>query len=264
MLNFIDITKELPYQSKDGIPYVQFGRQYATDDYPLDFQYLSDESIISFEAIKQDYLGNNIGTINLSTSLIELEYGNHVCTGLIAYATPLDTGLYYFIVNSKYKSEDFNVITITESSFDADSVISICGLNFIDNTKELPAWDKVGASYPLFGVEYASTKYPLNFQYKSSEVISSFKAVKVTPDCEIMAEVDLNTSLITSLNGIHTCTGTDNYTSDLDNSMYYFIVNDKYISNLFINSELFKARYLKLIGDGFLKLIGGGYLKIIS
>lgn len=109
MLRFVDITEDLSYLERSGIPWNIFGIQFSPNDKPLDFQYISSEAIASFTANKINLQGNIIETIILNTSLVTLSSGMHICTGQINFAANLEGGLYYFSINDRYNSELFQV-----------------------------------------------------------------------------------------------------------------------------------------------------------
>lgn len=111
--------------------------------------------------------------------------------------------------------------------------ISISGLRFYDNTENIPYIERSGAADINFAQEYSGIDYPLPFQYLASDVISSFKAIKIDNNNNSLEEIDLDTSLITSDGTYHICSGVVEYSEFLNLGMYYFIVNDRYQSDNF-------------------------------
>lgn len=109
MLRFVNIQKDLPYLELFGISDILFGVQYSPNDKPLDFQYQSSNDVTKFEAVKINPRKEIIDTISLSTSLVTLDAGRHICTGQVNFAENLPEGLYYFNVNDQYYSELFIV-----------------------------------------------------------------------------------------------------------------------------------------------------------
>ena len=237
MIAFVDTNNELSFQSKFGIPDKCYGNQAALKNKPLDFQYESSELVSSFLAIQLDGLGNVLDSINLSTSLITVSGGYHICDGLTAYSSNLDAGIYYFLVNSHYQSEYFVVVDdLIEGSLGYTD-INISGLGFTDNTIELSWQEKEGSPDYLYGLEYAEDSTPLPFNYLASSSITSFKAINY----QTLEETTLSNSFITADGTSHLCDGLTNYTTDLDCGVYYFVVNGRYESELFGVLELENA-----------------------
>ncbi len=113
MLQFVDITIDKPYQDRFGLSEIGYGLQFSRSNYPLDFQYKSDESTITtFSAISVDNIGNDVETIALSTSLITANGVYHICDGQTELAARLSCGIYYFLVNDRYKSDYFRMIEL--------------------------------------------------------------------------------------------------------------------------------------------------------
>ena len=135
MLGFVNIENENPIQSKLGAPYLTFGMQYALKSTPLDFQYESTEAVSTFSAIKVNNLGNYLETVSLNTALITSTGTYHVCDGRSNYASDLDCGIYYFLVNSKYQSEYFTVFDELAQASLGSTPISVSGLSFYDSTE---------------------------------------------------------------------------------------------------------------------------------
>ena len=233
MLSFVNIEENLSYQDVFGIPDKDFGQQFATSTAPLDFQYPSTEAVSSFVAVLIDAFGVDFETITLSTSLINSTGSNHVCDGLTDYTTPLECGTYYFLVNGKYKSELFHVVPqlIETSSFDPE--ISVSGLRFVDSTLDFEWKAKFGAPVQSFGLQYSEDSRPLPFIYKATDSVSSFSAVLIDNLGNVISTTSLSTSLISSDGTYHKCDGLTNYASTLDCGTYYFVVNDRYISDVF-------------------------------
>ncbi len=113
MLQFVDIQTEKPYQDRSGISAIGFGLQYSRTNYPLDFQYSSDETAITtFVAIRVNNSGQDMDASTLSISLINADGSYHVCDGQTEFATRLSCGKYYFLVNGRYKSDLFQVVEL--------------------------------------------------------------------------------------------------------------------------------------------------------
>ena len=231
MLRFVDITKETPIQEQDG--YVLFGRQIALSTTPLDFQYESDEPVSSFIVVRKDRLNKTLETIDLNTDLISYDGSYHICNGQTDYSEALECGLYYFLVNGKYQSEDFEVLNAFDAPIPENEEISISGLYFYDFTSDISVFNKSGAFENSFAKEFATNLTPLKFQYKSNESVSSFKLIYVNRLNEIIDTIDLSTDLISSDGESHLCTGETNFSELMPDGICYFLVNDKYQSKLF-------------------------------
>ena len=106
-------------------------------------------------------------------------------------------------------------------------------LEFVDNTEETPYKDREGIPEIAFGRQYGINTRPLDFQYESTEAITSFSAVEIDRTKRIISTTALNTPLITSSGGYHTCTGLEPYGLYLPCGTYYFLVNDRYESDVF-------------------------------
>ena len=111
MLRTINIEEDLNYIDKYGIPYLLAGIQFAPTEKPIDFQYAATEAITKFEAVKIDLQGNVIDRTTLSTSLVVLSSGRHICNGQTALGLNLSESLYYYNINDKYHTEPFLVTT---------------------------------------------------------------------------------------------------------------------------------------------------------
>jgi hypothetical protein len=243
MLNFVNINEEIAFQNRTGISDASFGLQVALDANPLDFQYSASEAVTSFSAIRKDITGAVVETISLSTSLITYDAINslHICDGQTPYGTPLECGIYYFLVNNKFQSEDFDLnVVVTEGTLDADSVIAISGLSFFNDLKDIPGYNKKGKPYIVFGSEMGTNTRPLDFQYKAAEAVTDFDIIKIDTKKDTCSTSALNTSLITydAVNGVHICDGQTIYDNYHKYGLYYFSVNDKFISETFIIQEL--------------------------
>lgn len=244
MLNFVNIEQEVPFSEKSGMPDINYGMQYSLDYAPLDFNYYSDETITSFSAIRINNVGTIIDTTALSTSLITFDSINnrHMCDGLTNFATSLDGGTYYYLVNSKYQSEIFQIISsdVTEATFNTDSIISINGLEFFDINYDIPEQEKIGAPFTLYGSEFSTNLYPLPFEYKAKEAVTSFSMISVDTLGNELSTTALSTSLITydTANSKHVCDGLTMYSDVVKASTYYFIVNNRYRSKQFEIFEL--------------------------
>jgi hypothetical protein len=106
-LEFYDTLFELDFEDKEGAPDFFFGSQFSKVNFPLDFEYLSTDSVSSFVAVKYNNLGKIEDTITLSTSLIESDGTSHKCDGLTEYTTHLEKGIYKYVVNDRYVSAKF-------------------------------------------------------------------------------------------------------------------------------------------------------------
>lgn len=267
MLNFVNITEELSFQERFGIPTEQFGIEYALKDNPLDFQYIAGEAVSTFEAVRLDNLGNALETVSLSTSLITYANGKHTCTGLVDYASPLDCGVYYFLVNSKYQSDYFQVLPTMEESTSTNLSISISGLEFIDTDYDIAEFEKIGIPVLPFGIQGAKTITPLDFSYLANEAVSSFYAIKIDNLYNILDTITIETSLISYADGKHTCSGLVDFVTALDCGTYYYLVNGHFKSDVFsvVNLENdVTSNCLELFGGGTLELFGGGCLELFS
>jgi hypothetical protein len=241
MLNFVNIENELSFQDRFSIPDSGFSTQIALKNKPLDFQYESSESVSSFEAVKLDAFGQYLESISLSTSLVVLSNGYHICDGLTDYSSDLECGNYYFIVNSKYKSETFRVITdIVQGSLGKNSIY-VSGLHFFDNTIDIEFRNKPGKPYLYLGVEYSENSNILPFRYLSSESISTFQLIELNTLGQAINTTTLSTSLVNS-------DGTYHYNNDSEYNFrcgtYYFLINGKY------ESEIFEVTELENVPDG--------------
>lgn len=116
--------------------------------------------------------------------------------------------------------------------------ISISGLEFIDSNYQVPRWQKFGAPDIAFGSQYMENTRPLPFIYLASDSVSSFKAVKVSTTYQVIAEYDKSTSLITSDGTYHVCDGLTDFVSSLECGFYYFIVNNRYVSDIVRTEQL--------------------------
>jgi len=108
-LYIYDSYNELSSIEKFGAADILFAVQYSTSDKPLMFQYLSDESISSFDAVLVDFSGNEVERINLNTGIITSVSGVHSVTGEDNLSKNLCAGLFYFEINGHYRSEFFIV-----------------------------------------------------------------------------------------------------------------------------------------------------------
>jgi hypothetical protein len=234
MINFVNTQEELSFQAKFGIPDKCYGLEIAKKNAPLDFQYDSTESVSSFIAVKVDNLGDPIDSINISTSLINFTGTQHICDGLTDYSSDLEAGLYYFLVNSKYQSEYFVVsIDLVQAAL-GNTPITVSGLEFYDTQNDINWRDKIGSPVDSYGIQFGENSKPLPFRYFASDAVSTFVAVNNTT----LEETSLTTSLITSDGTYHTCDGLNDYSSDLSAGTYYFLVNDRYRSDIFCVVEL--------------------------
>ena len=267
MLGFVNIESELSFQSKYGIPTDTFALEYSLKDTPLDFQYTAAEAVSAFIVVKVDNVGNIIETVVISTSLITYSDGQHICTGLVNYASPLDCGLYYFLVNSKYQSDYFQVLQTMEESIDTNLEISVSGLGFQDSDFGIVDFEKIGTPFIKFGIQYAKNITPLDFSYLADEAISSFVAIRIDNNYNTIETITIETSLITYANGKHTCTGLVDFVTPLECGNYYFLINGHYQSDIFgiVNLEnVIAANCLQLFGGGNLELFGGGCLELFE
>jgi len=238
MINFVDITKDIPFQNKNGIPFLTFGLQNALKNKPLSFFYESSSTISSFEAKKIDINGNVTETISLSTSLIISNGTTHICSGDVDYASDLDTGVYYYDVNGQYWSDYFCVDDSLVDGTSNQGRIDVSGLNFHDTNYTISWRNKTGAPDILFGLPIFSNNYPPPFRYIATDIISSFKFVQIDVSVNIVEEISLSTSLILADGTYHTCTGLNAYTSSyMFPALGYFEVNSRYESDLIYMNE---------------------------
>jgi len=239
MLNFKNITGRVAYQDREGNPNILFGIQEARATTPLDFQFNSSPPT-EFLAIKIDSFRNIIDTINLDLSLLVFDVGQLRCSGLNNYLTDLECGLYYFTITAvdSYQSEDFYVVTSLEDSGNVNTDIYIAGLGFYDNTQNTDYFTRKGVPWILFGQEFGTNTSPLTFEYISNQAVTSFKVVCVDSNKNILGEIDLNTNLI-KFNGLtHLCDSTIGYNEFLNIGLFYYIVNDRYVSQVFRITQL--------------------------
>jgi len=229
MLSFVNIENELSYQDKFVRLEPEFGIQIANNVYPLDFQYESDETVSTFTLVNKKTLAET----SLNTALIASDDTYHKCSGLVAYTTALECGVYYFLVNSKYQSEDFEVYVFADILPGQNSIVSIEGTYFFDNTKDEPEWNKRGAVYARFASEYSTNIQPNKFRYLSTETVTSFELLKINENYEILETTSLDTSLINVADGYHTCSGLIAYSADILPGLYYYRVNNRYYSSVF-------------------------------
>lgn len=110
-------------------------------------------------------------------------------------------------------------------------------LGFVDTTIEETFQDRHGVPDLNYGWQVASDIKPLTFQYESSEAISSFVAKRVDNLGDVINTVTLNTNLIQLVDGNHYCDGNTSYDTFFDCGLYYFVVNDRYQSDYFLNIE---------------------------
>lgn len=253
MLNFVNIENEISYQDRLNSPEIDFGLQIALKNAPLDFQYLSSEAISSFSAIKIDNLGAIEETISLSTSLINSNGTYHICDGNTDYSTDLDCGVYYFIVNDKYQSESFQVFDELVEGSEGNTKISISGLEFFDNTVEVPWRQRIGSPYLTFGIQYSENSMILPFIYKSSEAITSFELIGIDIFGNQISSENLNTSFISSDGTYHKSLESD---YPLDCGYYFFKVNDRYESEIFGVVELENVTNNWILATGFWNDLG--------
>jgi len=243
MLNFVNILEETPFQDKVNISDEMFGLQMGLPKTPIDFQYIASEAITSFDAIRKDITGDAIETISLSTSLIAYDIANnlHICNGQSNYATELDCGIYYYLVNEKYQSESFNIIDIEEAFIDTNSIIAISGLEFFDTNFDIPEYEKQGSPLIKFASEYGTNLEPLPFQYLADDQVTSFDLIKIDPvSKQILSTTSLSTSLVAynPITGTHICNGLSYYADIVRCGTYYFEVNERYRSKAFEIYEL--------------------------
>lgn len=110
-------------------------------------------------------------------------------------------------------------------------------INFVNIEQEETFQEKYGIPAVCFGLEYSSNLAPIDFRYIAEEAVSTFKAYKVDSIGNILAEIDIETSLIDTewVSGIfyHFCDGLTDFITELPEGTYYFLVNDKYQSEYF-------------------------------
>lgn len=233
MLNFVDITKEVPFQNKDAIPFLTYGLQHALKSRPLDFFYSSAVAVTSFAAKKVNSLGVVVETVNLSTSLVVADGSMHMCAGLVDYASDLSNGIYYFEINGQYWSDYFLVNDTMVDGTSGQGRIDVSGLNFINTDYNISWRKKIGSPDILYGLPVFDNRMPPAFRYLASDDVSSFKFVTITPLGIIGEEINISTSLITSDGTYHTCNGSSLYPSSyMSPSIGYFEVNLKYESDI--------------------------------
>ena len=266
MLGFVNITEELSYQKKFGIPDEYFGIQYALKDTPLDFQYSASESVSNFQAVKVDNTGEIIEITSLSTSLITYASSMHTCTGLVNYSTALDCGVYYFLVNDKFQSDYFRILSSMTESAATNVNISISGLNFEDADFGIPDIEKNGTPFIDFGIQYQRNITPLDFSYSADESVSSFVAKRLDNNYNVVETVTIETGLISYASGKHTCTGLVDIVTELDCGHYYYLVNGHYQSDVFavIDIDDDTVDCLELFGGGTLELFNTDCLEIFA
>lgn len=238
MINFINISNNIPYQDRPGDGFIKSGIQLATNNFPIDFQYESSESVTSFKAVKVNLNNEIIEEISLSTYLISSDGFYHVCDGNTAFDAELECGFYYFLVNDKYQSETFEVANFEELFPGINSVISVSGLYFFNTEKDLPEYEKEGKPFETFGREFGTNLQPLKFQYISDEAVNTFQLVEINLNNQIINTTNLDTSLIESSGGYHYCNGLGIYSDLVQSGIYYFLVNGKYRSKNFCIFEL--------------------------
>lgn len=240
MISFVDIRVEDSYQLKNGNPFIGFGVECGLNDYPIQFQYKSTESISSFVVVSVDTNGTEIERFTLSNSLIQSNGNYHICNGLISYSTNLTGGYYYYIVNDYYVSDYFQVIntTIEQPDIGIDNIISISGLEFYDSLLDVAEHEKNGAPYIAFGREFITSLKLNNFQYKSTQSVTSFQAIRVDQFYNTLETLTLGTALIVSDGTYHRSTGLEFFADILKKGFYYFVVNGRYKSKIFEIFEL--------------------------
>lgn len=261
MLSFVNIQENTAFQNRSGIADIDFASEFATNNYPLPFQYESTEAVSSFTIIKIDSFGSDYEIISLSTSLIQSDGEYHICDGLIAYSSPLSCGTYYFLVNGKYKSDLFEVLIFNEATT-SNSPISISGLEFFEN--DINYQGRQGSPFLNFGLQKSEFDKPLPFQYLSGESVSSFRALRLNNLGITIETISLSISLIQSDGTYHLCDGLTNYSTGLGCGIYQFLVNDKYYSDYFeIFGEAIDADELLLETGDFL-LLETGYKLLLE
>ena len=112
-------------------------------------------------------------------------------------------------------------------------MITISGLEFIDNTKDIPFRDRSGAPYILAGVQLAPNHKPLLFEYEATDAVSTFELILISPQKIILNQITLTPGLITSNGSTHYCDGLTEYSVDLTYGLGFFVVNDRYESDVF-------------------------------
>lgn len=118
------------------------------------------------------------------------------------------------------------------------SAITKSGLSFVDINYQTPFWMRSGIPISTFGMQYMENTRMLPFIYLASDSVSSFTAVKITSSFQTIAEYDLSTSLISSDGTYHICDGQTDFIASLECGFYYFIVNNKYYSDIVKTLEL--------------------------
>lgn len=234
-LAFVNIENELSFQMKTSIPAGGFGPEISFKNKPLDFQYPSTEAVSSFLAVKLDANQNPIENITLSNLLITSDSVSHICDGLTDYATDLDCGDYYFLVNSKYQSETFRVFPDLIDSVSNQFPISVSGLGFVNINYETPYRKKAGAPDLNYARQYGENSTMLPFIYRATDSVTSIDLVEVDGLGVEVSTTSLSTALITSDGNYHTSTeGSFSFSC----GTYFFRVNNKYESDTFTIVEL--------------------------
>lgn len=107
-------------------------------------------------------------------------------------------------------------------------------LRVIDTDKELSYINKVGIPDLLAGIQYSGAIKPLDFQYYSTEAITSFQAIKIDSRFKEIETLNLDTSLVTLSSNRHICTGQTELGVLLDECIYFFRINGHYDSEPFL------------------------------
>lgn len=137
-------------------------------------------------------------------------------------------------------------------------------LRFVDTQKELSYINKEGIPEMLAGLQLAPNDKPLDFQYESSEAVSSFVLRKIDSRGRTISETSLSTSLVTLSSNRHICTGQDSIGANLDECIYVFVVNGHYESEPFLVTYDLQPNYLELEDGTYLELEDGTYLELES
>jgi len=80
-------------------------------------------------------------------------------------------------------------------------------LRTVNTEKNVPYHQRYGIPDLLLGSQYSQNNKPIDFQYVSTNAVTSFEAVKLDVRGNIIETVTLSTSLVTLSSNRHICTG---------------------------------------------------------
>ncbi len=238
MLNFVDIQADLRFRDRTGAPAITFALQGSKSTAPLDFQIETNEAASAFVAIRIDSLGNQISSTDIELSLLTYDSPYLLSDGQTDFITDLDCGLYYYLINGRWESEIFAVVETLTDGTDTTSDIQVDGLTFYDTEKDIDYQQRQGAPDILFAKEHGTNTKPLKFRYKATDSVTSFIVYQIDLLENVLNEIILDTSLITSDSSYHDCSGLEKYSTYLNLGLFYFVVNDRYKSKKFEVAEL--------------------------